>query len=265
LKSKSLISSDLRHSESSPTRREVRLLWDEAQKVKSMKEMIKRVPVLGDIAKRIHDTLAPASKTEQEPFPGSAEYWEKRYSTGGDSGVGSYGFFAEFKADVLNDFVSTHGVQTVIEFGCGDGNQLTLAKYPSYVGFDVSSTVLSQCREKFKSDPSKSFRLVNEYSNDTADLTMSLDVIYHLVEDGVFAQYMQTLFRASNRYVIIYASDTDDNSDNAGTHVRHRKFTQWVQQNLTDWKLSEHIKNRYPYKGDYRKGSFADFFVFEKI
>jgi hypothetical protein len=106
---------------------------------------------------------------------------------------------------------------------------------------------------------------MNDYSPHTADLTLSLDVIYHLVEDGVFAQYMQTLFGASNRYVIIYASDTDDNRDNAGTHVRHRKFTQWVQQNMPAWNLLEHVKNRYPYKGDYRKGSFADFFIFEKI
>ena len=230
-----------------------------------MKEAIKRIPVLGDMAKRIYGTFAPAKNTTSEPFPGSAEYWEKRYSAGGHSGVGSYGFFAEFKADVLNDFVAKHNVQTVIEFGCGDGNQLTLAKYPSYLGFDVSSTALSQCREKFRSDPSKSFRPVDEYADDKADLTLSLDVIYHLVEDSVFAQYMETLFRASKRYAIIYASDTDDNSDNAGTHVRHRKFTRWIQQNVPGWKLSEHVKNRYPYKGDYRKGSFADFFIFEKI
>ena len=229
-----------------------------------MKEMIKRVPVLGNVAKKIYGTLAPAKKAENEPFPGSAEYWEKRYSKGGDSGVGSYGQFAQFKADVLNDFVAKHGVETVIEFGCGDGNQLSLANYPDYIGFDVSSTVLSQCRERFRVDPRKAFHLVNEYAGETADLTLSLDVIYHLVEDSVFAQYMQTLFRASNRYAIIYASDTDDNSDNQGSHVRHRKFTQWVQQNLPKWKLLEHLKNRYPYEGDYRRGSFADFFMFEK-
>jgi hypothetical protein len=228
-----------------------------------MNEILKRVPLLGDIAKRIYG-LVTTNRTEHEPFPGSAEYWEKRYSTGGHSGVGSYGFFAEFKADVLNEFVSTHQVQTVIEFGCGDGNQLSLAKYPKYVGFDVSSTVVSKCRQRFKSDPHKSFHLMSEYSSETADLALSLDVIYHLVEDSVFAQYIQTLFRAANRYVIIYASDTDDNSDNAGTHVKHRMFTQWIEQNVAEWKLLEHVKNRYPYTGDYHKGSFADFFMYER-
>jgi hypothetical protein len=228
-----------------------------------MKETIGRVPLLGGMARWIYGTLLARNKTKQEPFPGSAEYWEKRYSTGGNSGVGSYAFFAEYKADVLNRFVSTHHVQTVIEFGCGDGNQLSLANYPTYLGFDVSSTALSKCRELFKSDPQKSFRLMSEFAGETADLTLSLDVIYHLVEDDIFAQYMRTLFRAANRYVIIYASDIGDNRGYEGTHVKHRKFTQWIQQNAPAWKLLEHLPNQYPYTGDYRKGSFADFFIYE--
>ena len=190
-----------------------------------MKEIIKRIPILGDIAKRIYWRLL-ARRRNPEPFPGSAAYWEKRYSAGGNSGVGSYALFAEFKADVLNGFVATHHVQTVIDFGCGDGNQLSLAKYPTYLGFDVSSTAISQCQELFKSDTHKSFRLMSEYNGEKADLALSLDVIYHLVEDNVFEHYMRTLFEASNRYVIIYASDSDDNRGYEGTHVRHRKFTQ---------------------------------------
>jgi hypothetical protein len=46
--------------------------------------------------------------------------------------VGSYGKFAAFKAEVLNAFVQEMRVDTVIEFGCGDGNQLTLARYPLF-------------------------------------------------------------------------------------------------------------------------------------
>jgi hypothetical protein len=109
------------------------------------KKVISRVPVLGGMARWIYGALRSTNETKPEPFPGSAEYWEKRYSTAGDSGVGSYGFFAEFKADVLNHFVFTHDIQTVIEFGCGGGNQLSLATYPKYLGFDVSSTVLEKC------------------------------------------------------------------------------------------------------------------------
>ena len=203
-------------------------------------------------------------RKKPEPFPGSAVYWEKRYAAGGDSGVGSYGFFAKFKADVLNEFVGTHHVQTVIEFGCGDGNQLGLAKYPMYLGFDVSSTAILKCKGLFKSDERKSFRLMSEYNGEKADLVLSLDVIYHLVEDDVFERYMQILFEASHRYVIIYSSNYNDDSGSDGTHLRHRKFTKWIKKNLQNWTLVAHLPNPYPYRGEYRKGSFADFFIYEK-
>lgn len=228
-----------------------------------MKKIIKQIPILGDAARWIYRRLLARGRTP-EPFPGSAAYWEKRYSAGGDSGVGSYTRFAQFKADVLNGFVATHHPKSVIDFGCGDGNQLRLATYPTYLGFDVSSTAISQCRELYKSDKHKSFRLMSEYNGESADLALSLDVIYHLVEDDVFDHYMRTLFRSSNRYVIIYASDSDDNRDYEGTHVRHRKFTKWIQENVPDWRLAEHLPNRYPYHGDDQKGSFAEFFIYEK-
>ncbi len=203
-------------------------------------------------------------KRNREPFPGSETYWEKRYASGGNSGAGSYALFAEFKAEVLNGFVVKRHVQTLIEFGCGDGNQISLSKYPKYLGFDVSRTSISQCQELFKSDKDKSFKAMSEYNGESADLTLSLDVIYHLVEDHVFEHYMRTLFTASNRYVIIYSSNSDDNRGFEGSHVKHRKFTRWIQREMPNWNLVEHMPNRYPYRGDHRKGSFAEFFIYEK-
>jgi len=88
-------------------------------------------------------------------FPGSAAYWESRYKKGGTSGAGSYAQFAEFKAEVLNEFVQANAVRSVIEFGCGDGNQLTLAHYPRYVGVDVSPAAVEKCRALFQADATK--------------------------------------------------------------------------------------------------------------
>jgi hypothetical protein len=196
---------------------------------------------------------------EQHKFPDSKAYWETRYLQGGDSGVGSYDFFSEFKAQVLNEFVTEKRISSVIEFGCGDGNQLKLAKYPSYLGFDVSPAAVAKCKDIFGLDETKSFHLVREFNGQTAELALSLDVIYHLVEDDVFESYMQTLFAAADRYVIIYSSDSDDNRGYEGTHVRHRKFTEWVGKRALEWRLTERIPNKFPYRGDYRTGSFADF------
>lgn len=194
----------------------------------------------------------------------SSTYWDSRYVNGGTSGAGSYEHLAEFKASVLNPFVADKKIKTVIEFGFGDGNQLTLADYPNYVGYDVSQKAVEICRERFKGDTKKSFRLVSEWQGETAELVLSLDVIYHLIENSVFEKYMSDIFRASSKYVVIYASDRDEHKENQAIHVRHRKFTQWVADKAPEWRLLEHIPNQYPIEKYGEKGSFADFYVYEK-
>jgi len=192
----------------------------------------------------------------------SANFWEKRYASGGNSGAGSYNRLAQFKAEIINDFVKKHSVNSVIEFGCGDGNQLSLAKYPKYLGFDVSQTAVTICKDKFSNDKTKEFRLVSDYCREKAELVLSLDVIYHLIENNVFEKYMETLFFASKKYVIIYASNKTGSQ--WAHHVKHRKFTDWIESNKKDWNLLQFIPNKYPAadNGEDPTTSFADFYVF---
>jgi SAM-dependent methyltransferase len=227
-----------------------------------MKQLIKKIPVLGNFAGKIYWRIKE-DKTKPKTFPGSQKYWENRYASGGNSGVGSYDKFAEFKAEVINAFVAKHDVKDVIEFGCGDGNQLKYMVYPKYLGLDVSDTAISLCRKQLAFDTTKTFKLMRKYNGEKSDLSLSLDVIYHLVEDKVFEHYMKALFNAARRYVIIYSSDSDDNVA-FQAHIRQWKFTKWVQENVPTWKLKERIPNRYPYGGDYKKGSFSDFYIYEK-
>jgi O-antigen/teichoic acid export membrane protein len=208
--------------------------------------------------------LAPVLLFRLRRFDGSAQYWEARYARGGESGSGSKGKFAEFKAAVLNDFVARHGVESVIEFGCGDGQQLAKAAYRRYLGLDVSPEAVRLCRTRFAGDPSKELRLISDYRGEQADLALSLDVIFHLVEDDIFDEYMRRLFDASTRWVIVYSSNHDGAGATEGAHVRHREFTRWVQGHRPEWTLRERIPNRFPFAGDFRLGSFSDFFVFER-
>lgn len=39
---------------------------------------------------------------------------------------------------------------------------------------------------------------------------MSLDVIYHLIEDEIYNKYMNNLFMAAEKYVFIYSSNFTD-------------------------------------------------------
>ena len=212
---------------------------------------------------RFKDTLPPR-------FPGSARYWDERYRSGGNSGAGSYGRLARFKAEVLNGFVAHRNVQSVIEFGCGDGAQLALAMYPKYIGLDVSTIAIRLCIAKYSRDNSKSFfHYDGECFDDKngifrAELGLSLDVIYHLVEDRVFESYMHNLFAAASRFVIIYSSNFDEVIPN--THMRHRKFTDYVAAQSPEYSLIDRVKQRYPIgiHGE-QEGSFSDFYIYGRM
>ena len=226
-----------------------------------MKHAIKKIPFFGLIIVYIYRKWI----NPRAPFTSSEKYWVNRYNIGGNSGRGSYGHLANFKAEIINEFVRLNGIASVIELGCGDGNQLKLAEYPSYTGFDVSLKALSICEEVFSNDTTKNFRLMENYNNETADLALSLDVIFHLVEDYVFSEYMNTLFSASKKFVIIYSSDYEENLKEQPSHVKHRNISLWINKKMPSWKLSKYIPNQYLFKGNTRTGSFCDFFIYEKV
>jgi cyclopropane fatty-acyl-phospholipid synthase-like methyltransferase len=196
-------------------------------------------------------------------FPGSRKYWENRYAKGGNSGAGSYNRLAEFKSDTINEFVKSNNIQTVIEFGCGDGNQLSLASYPQYTGFDVSKTAIKLCKSRFKYDNTKMFCMANQYNGQKAELVLSLDVIYHLIEDTIYEKYIKRLFSASTKFVIIYACDFD--GDNK-YHVKPRNFTRYIKEKISGWNMLKHIPNKYPMnENDPENTSWSDFYIYTKI
>jgi cyclopropane fatty-acyl-phospholipid synthase-like methyltransferase len=199
-------------------------------------------------------------------FNNSSIYWENRYNKNGNSGSGSYGRLSEFKADEINKFVTEKRIKNIIEFGCGDGNQLLLAKYENYLGLDISETAINLCRDKFKNDHNKRFEIFQFYVDQKKfDLALSLDVIYHLVEDEIYDNYMRRLFSSSNKYVIIYSSNFSD-KDCSVPHVVHRKFTDWVKINVSDFVLETTIQNKYPYRTeDQDNTSLADFYIYKKL
>jgi cyclopropane fatty-acyl-phospholipid synthase-like methyltransferase len=196
-------------------------------------------------------------------FRNSARFWEQNYERGKTSGSGSYGHAAQAKADFLNAFVSQNAIQSVVEFGCGDGNQLSLAGYPRYVGLDVSKTAIGICLKRFSADSTKSFFLYDGVCFTdrggvfAADVAISLDVIYHLIEDQVFETYMRHLFAAGQRFVVVYSTNME--LGDPSPHVRHRAFSAWVEGNCPAWEFigvtrgpNEHLAGR------------ADFFTYRR-
>lgn len=198
----------------------------------------------------------------------SKKFWNERYLNGGNSGSGSYNHLANFKANIINQFIKNNSIKSIIDYGVGDGNQLKLINTENlvYTGIDVSPYIISKCQKLFKHDKSKKFIHTDKISDHLkADLVLSCDVIYHLIEDNIYDQYMRHLFSMSEKYVIIYAKNEDINHTQ---HVKFRKFSEFIKSIFPTWQLIKYIPNKYPQlilgkSND--KTSPSDFYIYEKI
>ena len=195
----------------------------------------------------------------------SREYREGLYARGGNSGAGSHERLQEYKAQFIGRFVELNRVSSVMDFGCGDGSFAASADLGSYTGVDVSTSAVARNRERFADRPSYRFHEIGELANlSRHDMTLSLDVLYHLLEDATFEQYINNLFLFAKRFVIIYSSDID--ADDPTPHIRHRNFTDFVRRTVPEWMLAAHIPNNYPYDpSDPTETSFADFHVYRRL
>ena len=197
----------------------------------------------------------------------SKKYWNDRYVKGGNSGSGSYNKLAQFKADIINNFIGKNQIKSIVDYGVGDGNQLKLINTENliYTGIDVSEFIISKCKEEFKDDKTKTFIHADNIDNELkGELVLSCDVIYHLIEEQVYKEYMEKLFSMSKKYVIIYAKNEDINH---AKHVKFRKFSNYIESNLPEWQLIKHIPNKFQQlKMDQNndKTSPSDFYIYKK-
>jgi len=195
-------------------------------------------------------------------FETSEKYWKDRYKNGGNSGTGSQGDIGKYKFKIISDFIHKNNIKSIIDFGCGDCAILKNSKYQHYMGFDISEDALKICREKYLTNNKYSFNLLNKYSGEIVDLSLSIDVIYHLVENDVYFSYLSMLFESSDKYVIIYSTNSEGKHYN---HIKHRRFTEYISNTFVNFKLINIIYNKYSkVLSKERHRSSASFYIYEK-
>ena len=195
-------------------------------------------------------------------FPGSLEYWEARYRFGGSSGCGSYGALSLFKANVINDFIQKENISSILDFGCGDGHQLSKIKCEHIIGIDYSKSALDiAMRREYTHSTTQIFD--RDISNYRSELSISLDVLYHLIRKSEFEEYLHALFNSATKYVIIYSSNFWFPQI---YHQKGRKFTTWVEKNQPLWSLIRVIKNPRKFRqARAKETSISDFYLYKKI
>ena len=167
-------------------------------------------------------------------FNGSTDYWIKRYANGGNSGVGSNSRLQDYKADYINDFIKKNSITTVLDMGVGDGEFTRRIDVLDYRGIDVSTHAIQHCKnlqDKGFINPNYTFGKLPIKK----ELGLSLDVMYHLIENEVYWDYLHDLFENSSKYVIIYAYEHNDGKTWA--HVKPRWFTEDIQHVFPNWEL----------------------------
>jgi SAM-dependent methyltransferase len=190
------------------------------------------------------------------------KYWEQRYKEGGNSGAGSYGRLSKFKSDIINNIIKKYNIKTILDLGCGDGNQLSYFKINNYVGYDISKTIILKNQIKFKYDNTKQFIYnLSILNNKKFDLVLSLDVIYHLLEEELYQEYLNNLIKYSNKYILIYSSNKIHFNNK---HIKERKFTNDLKKKK-EIEFIQFIPNKYPFKNDPINESISNFYLYKKL
>lgn len=163
-----------------------------------------------------------------------AQYWERRYAKGRNSGRGSVGENAKFKAQEVNKVITSNQIRSVIDWGCGDG---TVSAYitpqvQKYIGIDVSPTIIKRLRQEY---PKHEFYL-HDALGAKCDLALSLDVLFHLIDDKGYYTYLDNLFGSAERLVLIHSTDRDEYGN---SHVRHRSVATDIESHQPSWVLTK--------------------------
>ncbi|SFQ11343.1 hypothetical protein SAMN04487928_11933 [Butyrivibrio proteoclasticus] len=97
-------------------------------------------------------------------------------------------------------------------------------------------------------------------------MSISLDVLYHLVEPNVYENYMNNLFGSSNKWVGIYSYDGKLDLPMA-SHVLYREHNDYIKEHFKNFRLVEIIKNQYKrtLSSDPETTSWCDFFFYESV
>jgi hypothetical protein len=186
-----------------------------------------------------------------------------RYLTGGNSGTGSVSKYSNDKAYVINSFIQNNTIHSIVEWGVGDGKQLSKYDFNqvNYVGYDISKYIINKLNKVNKNENYK-FLLSNQYHNEKYDLALSIEVIFHLIDDSIYENYMARLFNSSQKFVIIFSTNFNSNVD---AHCMHHEIKSYISKHFKEFVLEKEEFIESFYFGRENEGKYAKFYFYKKI
>lgn len=165
-------------------------------------------------------------------------YWDSRYKQYGNSWAWSYWDNAIFKANFINQFIKENNIKSVLEVWCGDWNNLGLYEIENYLWLDVSEKAIDICKEIYKWDDSKWFRIM-DYTKPLkkVDLVLCLDVLFHIFPKTEWEKTIKYCLE-NWKNILFY---TFPKWDWSAKHVNDYDFEWYLKENYIDYIKSDLI------------------------
>lgn len=158
-------------------------------------------------------------------------YWENRYKNGGNSGEGSRGNHKKWKWSILDKYI--HEIDNIVDVGCGDLAFMKGIDVINYTGIDISQTMINQnktLKPKWDFICSSADVNINELKG---DVVFCHDMLFHILDDGVYKAILENLIEYSNNYISIYTWHSNPlnkwyKKQKKDSYQAYRDFNQYI-------------------------------------
>ena len=128
------------------------------------------------------------------------KYWNNRYRSGYNSGIGSVGQYRDWFWSVINNHVP---VNDIIDVGCGDLSFWKGRNCNSYIGIDISKFIIQSNR---LSRPQWRFICCDaaDYIEGlSAEVVICIALLFHIEKESEYRKILENLCRYSQKWIIL--------------------------------------------------------------
>lgn len=128
-------------------------------------------------------------------------YWEKRYSRGRSSGIGSIGNIREWKWNNIDSYVPC--INHVIDIGCGDLSFWEGRNCEDYFGLDVSRTIIERNKKNRSNWQFVTGKAEKRIEDLHKDVVFCFDLLFHIMDNNEFIHILENLCYYSKKWIFI--------------------------------------------------------------
>jgi len=168
----------------------------------------------------VHNYLINKNKYNIKMEVIEEQYWEQRYSFGGNSGLGSIGKDRDWKWFIIDKYVPK--LKDVLDVGCGDLSFWEERSCLHYVGIDISKIII---KKNYNKRPDWKFiwsNAENRIEGLNKEVVFCFDLLFHIMNEKSFLEILLNLCYYSTNFIFIHT--WGKNPFNKSSKIRQFKY-----------------------------------------